>query len=330
MNINVTEDLIKQLKQIQADFYATFGVTDIITNSKIFEILIADTLNHKLIPGHSGSRDAKDNEGNEFEYKHYKESSSNHTWTFNDFSNTTIEKLTKVKSIIFAHIQDENVLFPVFDWYYEVPGTIMSQYLSKATQRITNNRKMINVGARQIKDVLAFTKKTTPGLCSGVYSEWIKRIIDIVSKIEQQVETGGILTSNKFWEVLVALQLGHKVQSEQAKHDATDAFGNMYEYKVAKGSSWSFQDISKDVLKKYLIDKSIILATVDKNDFVVKKIYEANTKKIVQLLKRKLKIKQKRYEDKGKEIRRKQISLTAKDVRDIKAKLIYSLDQKSE
>ncbi len=328
MDTNDTENLIGQLKKIQADFYATFGVTDIITNSKIFEVLIADTLNHKLISGHSGSRDAKDDDGNEFEYKHYKESSSNHTWTFNDFSDTTIEKLIKAKSVIFAHIQDENVPFPVFDWYYEVPGIIISGYLFEATKRITNNRKMINVGPRQIETTLAFKKKTTTGLCSGIYSEWIKKIVDVILKIEQQVGTSDILTSNKFWEVLVALRLGHKVQSEQSKHDATDAFGNMYEYKVAKGSSWSFQDISKDVLKKYMTDKSIILATVDKNDFVVKKIYEADTKKIVKLLKKKLKVKEVRYKDQGKEIRRKQASLSVKDARDIKAKLIYSSDQK--
>jgi hypothetical protein len=326
MDTNDTESLIEQLKKIQDDFYATFGVTDIITNSKIFEILIADTLNHSLIPGHSGSRDAKDNRGNEFEYKHYKESSSNHTWTFNDFSNTTIEKLNKVKSVIFAHIQDEGVPFPVFDWYYEVPGVVMSRYLSEATKRITNTRKMINVGPKQIEMLLGLTKHKTSGLCSGIYSEWIKKIVDIVSKIEQAVGTNGILTSNKFWEVLVALRLNHKVQSEQAKHDATDSFGNFYEYKVAKGSSWSFQDISNDVLNKYLADKSIILATVDKNDFLVKKIYEADTKNMVELLKKKLIEKKKRYEDQGKEVRRTQASISSKDARNMGAKLIYSLN----
>ncbi|TAL76498.1 MAG: hypothetical protein EPN88_02970, partial [Bacteroidetes bacterium] len=274
MKSDDTEKLIAQLKQIQTDFYETFGVTDIITNSKIFEVLIADTLNHKLIPGHSGSRDAKDEKGGEFEYKHYKESSSNHTWTFNDFSNTTIKKLAQVEKVIFAHIQDNGVSFPVFDWYYEVPGIVMSKYLSESTQKITNNRKMINVSARQIENNLALTKKTTTGLCSGIYSGWIKKIIGIILKIERQVGTTGILTSNKFWEVLVALQLGHKVQSEQTKYDAIDISGNTYEYKVAKSSTWSFQDISKAVLTKYISDKSIILAIVDKNTFAVKKVYE--------------------------------------------------------
>ena len=118
-NNNDVKSLIKQLRQILSDFHKKFGVNDIITNSKIFEVLIADSLDHILIPGHSGSRDAKDESGNEFEYKHYKESSSNHSWTFNDFSDTTIAKLADTKSVIFAHIQDINLPFPEFDWYYE-------------------------------------------------------------------------------------------------------------------------------------------------------------------------------------------------------------------
>ena len=77
-------------------------------------------------------------------------------------------------------------------------------------------------------------------------------------------------------------------------------------------------------------DKSIILATVDKDDFIVKRIYEADTKKVVQMLRKKLKLKQKRYDDQGKEVRRIQASFTVKDARTIKAKLIYSSDQKSK
>lgn len=319
-NIN---HLIQQLKQIQSDFYSAFGVTDIITNSKIFEILIADALDHVLIPGHSGSRDAKDSAGNEFEYKHYKESSSNHTWTFNDFSDMTIAKLLNTKAVIFAHIQDVDVSFPKFDWYYEVPGRMISNYLTKATRKIKNNRKMINVSSNQIEERLKLTKQSVAHSADR-YSSWIKRIIDIASKIETKVGTKGILTSNKFWEVLVALKLGHKVQSEQAKHDATDDLGNLYEYKVAKGLSWSFQDISSEVLHKYLSDKSVILASVDKNDFVVKKIYEADAKKVVKLLKRKLREKGRRYLSLGKEIRRKQVSLNPKDLKSIRAKLVYS------
>lgn len=328
-NNNDVKNLIKQLKQILGDFHKKFGVTDIITNSKIFEVLIADSLDHILIPGHSGSRDAKDKSENEFEYKHYKESSSNHTWTFNDFSDTTIAKLANTKSVIFAHIQDVGVPFPEFDWYYEVPGIVISQYLAQATTRIKNNRKMINVGPKQILENMGLTKRVVSKIAAGPYTEWIKQIVEVATKIEALVGTSGILTSNKFWEVLVALRLGHQVQSEQAKHDAVDSEGNTYEYKVGKGSSWSFQDISKDVLNKYLQNKSIILATVDKEEFEVKKIYEADPSKVVKLLKRKLREKTKRYRASGKEVRRVQASLSAKDLRLLKARLVFSEEPKS-
>ena len=97
---------IEKLKSVQAEFLEKYNVDDILSNSKIFEILIANELSHILIPGHSGSRDAKDNKDNVYEYKHFKETSSNHSWTFNDFSDTTINKLIDTKSVIFAHIDD--------------------------------------------------------------------------------------------------------------------------------------------------------------------------------------------------------------------------------
>ncbi len=50
--------LISRLRSVQDVFCESFGVADIYSNSKLFEILIADTLDHDLIPGHSGSRDA--------------------------------------------------------------------------------------------------------------------------------------------------------------------------------------------------------------------------------------------------------------------------------
>lgn len=322
MRTEVLESLIGELKAVQADFFSYFGVTDIITNSKIFEILIADSLNHTLIPGHSGSRDAKDDLGNEYEYKHYKESSSNHSWTFNDFSDTTIAKLANTKSVIFAHIQDKNIPFPKFDWYYEVPGQVISLYLAKATKNIRNHRKMINVSSKQIENNLLLTKQFSKDNYIGRYYSWIEKIIQIMVKIERIVETNNVLTSNKFWEILVSLKLNHKVLSEQSKHDAEDIEGNKYEYKVSKSSTWSFQDISKEVLSKYLSNKSMVLAIVDKNEISVKKIYEADAKKVVILLKAKLRIKAKRYKEAGKEIRRLQISLNNKDLKRLKAKLL--------
>jgi len=82
-NIDRLKELFNELKKIQSFFVEKYGVDDIYSNSKIFEILIANELNHILIPGHSGSKDAKDEDGNEYEYKHFKETSGNHSWTFN-------------------------------------------------------------------------------------------------------------------------------------------------------------------------------------------------------------------------------------------------------
>ena len=322
MKTHTLDNLIEQLQKIQAGFFKTFGITDIITNSKIFEILIADSLGHELIPGHSGSRDAKDSDKNEYEYKHFKESSSNHTWTFNDYSDTTIEKLTAAKAVIFAHIDDKSEGFPSFDWYYEVPGDVISIYLKNATASIQNTRKMINVSPRQIEREMKLKKQTAEN-SKGIYTEWLERLINTIKEIEQIVDTKDILTSNKFWEVLVALKLGHKVQSEQAKHDATDKNGNTYEYKVSKTSSWSFQDISEDVLKKYLENKSIILAIVDKENISVKKIYEASSEDIVKKLKEKLQKKEVKYKKENKEIRRTQVNLSSGDLKNINANLLY-------
>jgi len=150
--IDKFKSLIKELVLIQDEFFKLFGVNDIYSNSKIFEIVIANTLKHNLIPGHSGSRNGKDDHSDEFEYKHYKETSSNHTWTFNDFSDTTIEKLNSARAVVFAHIDDLKD-FPFMDWCYIVPGNLISKYLAEETKHITNNRKMINVSPHQIECV---------------------------------------------------------------------------------------------------------------------------------------------------------------------------------
>ena len=315
-------NLISRLKEIQDDFYKTFGVNDIISNSKVFEVLIANQLKHDLIPGHSGSRDAKNKLG-EFEYKHYKETSSNHTWTFNDFSDTTIKNLLSIQAVIFAHIEDKDIDLPVFDWYYFVPGPIISEYLANTTGILKNLRKMTNVSSKQIQDKMGIQKTEISIQNEGVYSKWIEEIFDIINQIQILVGTKGILTSNKFFEILVSLILGHQVISEQSGHDAKDDQGNFYEYKVSSGTSWTFQDISKDVLKKYLRDKKIILATVNKSDLKVEAIYSANSKKIVSLLVNKLATKDENYKLKGKEVRRLMASISKKDLLMCKAKKIY-------
>lgn len=317
------EALVNRLKHIQDNFLKEFGVTDIISNSKIFEIVIANDLEHALIPGHSGSRDAKDDTG-EFEYKHYKESSSNHSWTFNDYTDSTIKKLNDVKAVIFAHIDDSGTS-PKFDWYYNVPGKVVSKYLLEKTEPIKNNRKMINVSPKQIEEIIGISRTYNAFDCkNGKYHAWLCEIYEIAKDIENLTGTKEVLTSNKFWEILVALILGHKVLSEQSGHDAINDNGEPYEYKVSKSNSWNFQDISDKVLNKYKNDKKIILALVDKNEFVIIKIYEADPAKTIRRLKIKLIEKKKRFKEKGKKIRRLQVSLSVGDLNKIKSKVIYT------
>ena len=145
------EPLIEKLRNIQNFFLEKYEIDDIFSNSKFYEIIIANQLNHIPIPGHSGSRDARDKNGFFYEYKHFKETSSNHTWTFNDFTDNLISNMDKYK-FIFSHINDLDYPYPgIMDWYYEVPGEIIKEYLTEATKRIKNKRKMINVSSNQLE-----------------------------------------------------------------------------------------------------------------------------------------------------------------------------------
>ena len=315
--------IIKKLKKLQSDFLKEFKVNDMISNSKMYEIFIANDLGHILIPGHSGSKDAKDNQGNIFEYKHYKETSSNHSWTFNDYSITTINSLKEVKSIIFAHIDDRSVL-SIFDWYYEVPGNLICEYLHKETKKIRNNRKMINISPNQIEKKLNISRKQNVANPNGKYTHYLNKIVSIITNLESFSGTKNILTSNKFWELLIAVNLNHNINSEQGgrkgAHDAFDKEGRFYEYKISKTHAWNFQDISENVLNKYLNDHKIILAVVDKKDFCIKNIYSANPKTLVSFLRKKLKEKIKKSK---KPLRRLQVSIGKKDLEIIGADKIY-------
>lgn len=310
-------ELIFELKRIQSKFSETFGVTDIYTNSKVYEILIANALNHDLIPGHAGSRDGRDSEGNEYEYKHYKESSSNHTWTFNDFSETTIKRLNSVGAVVFAHINDLGEV-PFINWCYIVPGKVISSYLKEKTKLITNIRKMINVSPRQIERNLNIQKTYFKVTLKGKYGDWLKRIFGLAIEIEKVVGTRDILTSNKIWEVLIALKLGHRALTKQTKYDAVDKDNNYYEYKTSKGHTWNFQDISENVLEKFKNVKKVILATVDKKNLEIVEIYEADPLKVIERLEEKLEEKRRRYEKRG-GLRRLQVSLNMTDLRIIGA-----------
>ena len=68
-------ELLAEMRSIQREFEEHHEVNDIWSNSKIYEVLIANSLNHTMIPGHSGSLDARDESGREYEYKHFKETS---------------------------------------------------------------------------------------------------------------------------------------------------------------------------------------------------------------------------------------------------------------
>ena len=320
------EKLINRYKAIQSDFLNQFNVDDIFSNSKIYEIIIANELGHNLIPGHSGSKDAISDMGEVFEYKHYKKSSSNHTWTFNDFTDTTIEELKRCNFVIFAHIDDS--IFPEnFNWYYKVPGIDVSNFLFAATKRITNKRKMINISRNSIEDIMGYSINSIYANNSGKYSRWLNDIYTIEKDIEKCTNVNHILTSNKIWEILVAIELNHNVNSEQGgrkgAHDAFDKDGNQFEYKVSKNYSWNFQDISENVLNKYMHDTSIILAVVDKTNIKVEAIYSAEPRKIVRRLKEKLSEKADRFKSKGLEIRRLQVSLSKGDLKKVEAIQIY-------
>ena len=269
-NPNDLQGLIYELKQIQDDFHTKFGVADIISNSKIYELIVANSLGHALLPKLSGSRDAKDEFGSEYEYKHYKETSSNHTWTFNDYSDNTIESIKKTKSVIFAHLDDQDKFPPIFDWYYDVPGELMSIYLTQKVVSIQNTRKMLNVSPSQIEKEIGLSRiRLDLPLEHGKYYTCLYQIFAIIGKIEEQIGTKNILTSNKFWELLIASITGHKIFTEQKAYDAIDNEGNFYEYKVAKSNSWNFEDISDKVLEKFDNMESVILAKVDKRNFLV-------------------------------------------------------------
>ncbi len=317
--------IIAKLKLIQESFSTNHGVDDIYSNSKIYEIMIADLLGHDLIPGHAGTRDAK-TLVNEYEYKHFKKSSSNHSWTFNDYSDTTIQKMNDSKlELIFAHVNDQTFP-PQVDWFYKVNGPTMSDYMSKHTQAITNKRKMINVSALQIEQRLGINK-LKPKPQKGKYAKDLDEIFKTIGELERLTGVSDILTSNKFWEVVVANKLGHQVNSEQGgragAHDAFDADGNWYEYKVVVSQSWNFQDISEAVLEKYYETKAVICARVNKQELEVLDVFSIEPEILVPALREMLKEKADRAAANKKEIRRSAISIGKTALLRLGAKKIY-------
>lgn len=319
--------IFDSLRTIQARFVGLYGVDDIWSNSKIFEVVIANALGHSMIPGHSGSLDAEDDKGNEYEYKHFKERSSNHSWTFNDYSDSTIDKLrNKTHAVVFAHINDE--AWPaVLDWAYILPGPVVAEYLTVNTRGRANKRKMINVSERQIVEKTASMKQLfAQRFSDGPYGDELLQIFPLAQRLQQLVGVSNILTSNKLWEVLVSIPLGHRVNSEQGgrlgAHDAMCAEGRDYEYKVSKSRSWNFQDISPAVLKKYEACEEIVLAIVDKSRIEVEEIWFARPERVIPLLEEKLERRRAKAERQGTSLRRLQVSLTAGDVSRVAARRV--------
>lgn len=304
--MNKLLSLITRLKEYSSYFEEYRDISDIFTNSKIYEVVMAEQLRHTIINGHAHTPDAEDSLHNILEYKHYKTSSSNHTWTFNDFSNETIQNLSNINYVVFAELYDHEIL-PYISKLYVVPSEDVQNYLMAKTPSINNTRAMINISAHQIETEMGIFPAPLPPL---LFSEKLVGIFETANEIEQITSIPDVLTSNKLWELLVALELGHFVNPEQNKHDAVDQSGHTYEYKVYTRMSWSFQDISDQVLASYLNDEAIILAVVNKADFVVTNIFRCSPEAIVSILSNKI-------QDKlcsGKEIRRLMATINKSDL----------------
>ena len=302
------DELLASLKRV-GDYFAERNIYDIYTNSKIYELLIADYLDHQIVDGHRGTPDAIDVNNHFYEYKHYKLSSSNHSWTFNDFSPQTMETLAHYWAVIFAVI-DDGPAIPHLQEYYWVPAKRTAAFLWERTPDITNQRHMINIRPSQIEEqqLGRYVHKIPP---VRRLHPALEEAFQSARQLESLTGISGLLTSNKLWELLVARQLGHRLNPAQKAHDAFDEKERTYEYKVSRNESWTFQDISERVLNKYLTDQEIILAVVRKGAFRVQEIYHCRPDAMVALLREKLRKKDQRRGTEG----RRQISLGLNDLR---------------
>lgn len=300
---------IEELKKI-SDKFVQYGINDIFTNSKMFEVIISEQFRHNLINGHANTPDARNNKGEIFEYKHFKLSSSNHTWTFNDFSKNTIRKLNDISYVVFAVI-DDTAMVPYVYKAYIVAANKVSDYLSNATTRIENTRNMINISPHQIEKNMNYN---TFEPIEIIHSELVIHTFEIINKIETNLGIDGLLTSNKLWELLVSFQVKHTINPEQKQYDAFDKDGNTYEYKVSASKySWTFQDISDNVLNSYMSDHKIVLAIVDKEQFFVEKIYFCEPSAVVRVLQDKLKNKL----EKSDHVTRLSVGFTKRDLMEL-------------
>lgn len=292
MGCKVMDAIFHELKNIQEEFGKLSGEYNIYSSSKIYEIIIANMLEHQILPGPHGA-DAYDDFENYYEYKHYKESSSNHTWTFNDYTDKTLTEL-KSRTVIFAHINDINSTNPLkyVDWYYKVDGKVIARYISNWSQNSGNARKMINISVSQLEsDCNAEKICANSDHIKGRYSNYIIKIFDCIAYLEKMTKTTNLLTSNKLWELFLANGLNHKINSKQGgsggKHDAQDSQNRKYEYKISQSTLWTFEDMSDDVIANTRLLDGIYLSQIDKRKFEIKKVLLLDTNKTMDFIKKK-------------------------------------------
>lgn len=306
--------LFERLKKIANDYGNSTDEYDIYTNSKVYEIVIANYFNLNLIKGHSKSYDAE-KDGHFMELKHYKKSSKNHTWTFNDYTDKTLANL-ETEDVYFCFINDENSddLANTIKWYYKVSGVDIANYIRAKSAQLKNNRSMINISPKQLETYFC-AKKT---LCVPVYSgKYMKYLIDInqtVSELEKVSGTYNLLTSNKLWELVLATELGHIINCKQGgtkgRFDASKD-DLMFEYKIsAKGNSWTFEDSSENVLNRLRSMYRIVIARINKREFKVSYYYFLDPQKTCNYLQEELTKKIEEKKRKGEKLNRKNVYLS--------------------
>ena len=169
-------------------------------------------------------------------------------------------------------------------------------------------------------------KKDPDNPFPGKYAKELEAIFMSIKALEDSLGLKNLLTSSKLWELIVAVEIDHFVNSEQGgrsgAHDAFDSNGSWFEYKVEQTIGWSFQDISNAVLDKYLELEAFILAVVDKPNFKVKEIYRVETIPLINAIRHKRDQKAIDYEARGKEVRRDQVTVGKRELDLLKAQRI--------
>ena len=289
MSFRTIDKIFLGLRDIQEDFGELTGEYNIYSSSKMYEIIIANMLGHQIVVGTHGA-DAQ-NYSAYYEYKHYKESSSNHTWTFNDYTDETLASL-KSKTVFFVHINDVSNTnpFKYIDWYYKVDGNVISEYILNWSSKSDNKRKMINISALQLENECRAERIYPTKDCSdGNYSIYINKVFVLINYLERITNTKNLLTSNKLWELFLANKLGHEINSKQGgyggKYDAMDFYGLKFEYKVSQQATWTFEDVSDAVIDNMRLLDGIYAAIVDKRKFIIKNVFLFDTQKTMDFIK---------------------------------------------